>query len=88
MNQSEFLAVTCILLQAWEKSHVQGAVGFAFAPRWLKNWRDNFKPISKRSKSNDVFTFDSHLKTALAMFFRAPTSFSTALLSSSGMEFI
>ena len=31
MNQSEFLAVACIMLQAREKSHVQGAVGFAFA---------------------------------------------------------
>ena len=37
MNQSEFLAVTCMLLQAREKSHVQGAVGFAFALHWLKN---------------------------------------------------
>ena len=31
----------------------------------LKNWREIFNPISKRSKgnSNRVVTFDSHLKT-------------------------
>jgi len=32
---------------------------------WLKNWRDSFKPITKRSNCNHVITFDSHLKTAL-----------------------
>jgi len=32
---------------------------------WLKNWRESFKPITKRSNRNQIITFDSHLKTAL-----------------------
>ena len=44
---------------------MQGAIGFGFAPHWLKNWRESFKPITKRSNRNLVITFDSHLKTAL-----------------------
>ena len=65
MNQSQFLAITCNLLEAREKSRVQGAIGFGFASRWLKNWRESFKPITKRSNRNHVITFDSHLKSAL-----------------------
>ena len=64
MNQSEFLAITCNLLNAREKSRVQGAIGFGFASHWLKNWREVFKPVTKRSNRNRVITFDSHLKTA------------------------
>ena len=63
MNQSEFLANTCNSLEAREKSRVQGAIGFA--SHWLKNWRESFKPITKRSNRNHVMTFDSHLKIAL-----------------------
>ena len=40
MNQSEFLAITCNLLKAREKSRVQGAIGFGFASHWLKNWHE------------------------------------------------
>ena len=40
MNQSEFLAITCNLLKAREKSRAQGAIGFDFASHWLKNWRE------------------------------------------------
>ena len=65
MNQSEFLAITCNSLEAREKSRVRGAIGFGFASDWLKNWRESFKPITKRSNRNHVITFDSHLKTAL-----------------------
>ena len=65
MNQSQFLAITCNSLEAREKSLVQGAIGFGFASHWLKNWRESFKPITKRSNRNPVITFDSHLKTAL-----------------------
>ena len=36
MNQSQFLAITCNSLEAREKSRVQGAIGFDFAPYWLK----------------------------------------------------
>ena len=64
-NQSQFLAITCHSLKAREKSRVHGAIGFGFASHWLKNWRESFKPITKRSNRNHVITFDSHLKTAL-----------------------
>ena len=65
MNQSQFLAITCNSLDAREKSRVQGAIGFGFASHWLKNWRNFFKPMTKRTNRNHVITFDSHLKTAL-----------------------
>ena len=67
MNQSQFLAITCNSLKAREKSRVHGAIGFGFASHWLKNWRESFKPITKRSNRNHVITFDSHLKTALIL---------------------
>ena len=38
-------------------------IGFGF--HWLKNWRESFKPITKRSNRNHVITFDRHLKSAL-----------------------
>ena len=66
MNQSQFLAITCNSLEAREKSRVYGAIGFGLASHWLKNWRESFKPITKRSNRNHVITFDGHLKTALA----------------------
>ena len=65
MNQSKFLAITCNSREAREKLRVRGAIGFGFASHWLKNWRDSFKSITKRSNRNHVITFDSHLKTAL-----------------------
>ena len=67
MNQSQFLAITCNSLEAREKSRVHGAIGFGFDSHWLKNWRESFKPITKRSNRNHVITFDSHLKTALIL---------------------
>ena len=65
MNQSQFLAITSNLLKAQWKSRVHGTIGFDFASHWLKNWRESFKPITKRSNRNHVISFDSHLKTAL-----------------------
>ena len=65
MNQSQFLAITCNKFKARKKSRVHSAIGFGFASHWLKNWRESFKPITKRSNRNHVITFDSHLKTAL-----------------------
>ena len=67
MNQSQFLAITCNSLEAREKSRVRGAIGFGFDFHWLKNWRESFKPITKRGNRNHVITFDSHLKTALLL---------------------
>ena len=69
MNQSQFLAITCNSLKAREESRVHGAIGFGFASHWLKNWRESFKPITKRSNCDHVITFDSHLKTALTLMF-------------------
>ena len=66
MNQSQLLAIICKSLKAREKSRVHGAICFSFASHWLKNWRESFKPITKRSNRNHVITFDSHLKTALS----------------------
>ena len=68
MNQSQFLEISCNSLEAREKSRVHGAIGFGFASHWLKNWRESFKPITRRSNRNHVITFDSHLKTALTVF--------------------
>ena len=65
MNQSQFLVIISNLLKAREKSRIHGVIGFGFAPHWLKNWRESFKPIIKLSNRNHVITFDSHLKTAL-----------------------
>ena len=65
MNQSQFLETTCNSLKAREKSLVHGSIGLGFASHWLKNWSESFKPITERSNRNHVFTFDSHLKTAL-----------------------
>ena len=66
MNQSQLLAITCNSLEAREKSRVQGGIGFGSASHWLRNWRESFKPITKRSNHKHVITFDSHLKTALS----------------------
>ena len=57
MNQSQFLATTCNSPEAREKSRVHGAIGFGFASHWLKNWRESFEPITKRSNHNHVITF-------------------------------
>ena len=55
-----------------KKSRVRGAFGFGFDSHWLKNWRESFKPITKRSIRNHGFTFDFHLKTALNRRFDMP----------------
>ena len=68
MNQSQFLAITCNSLEAREKSSVHGTIGFGFAFHWLKNWRDSFKPITKRSNRSHVIAFDGHLKTTLFIY--------------------
>ena len=55
--------MTCNRLEAREKSRVRGAIGFGFTSHCLKNWRESFKTITKRSNRNHVITSDSHLKT-------------------------
>ena len=67
MNQSQFPAIICNSLKAWEESRAHGAIGFGLASHWLKNWRESFKPITKRNNRNHAITFDSHLKTALTL---------------------
>ena len=66
MNQSQFIAITCNSREAREELRLHGEIGFGFDFHWLKNWRESFKPITKRSNRNHVITFDSHLKTALS----------------------
>lgn len=67
MNQSEFLEITCNLLEVWEKSQVKSAISFCFASLWLKTCAK----LLSRSLSvannycNSVITFNSHFKTAL-----------------------
>ena len=75
MNQSQFLAITWNSLEAREKSRIRGAIGFAYDSHWLKNWRESFKPITKRSNRNHIITFDSHLQTALMNEFHVSTSY-------------
>ena len=60
MNQSQFLAITCNSPEAGKKLRVHGAIGFGFDSHWLNNWRESFKPITKRSNRNHGITFDSH----------------------------
>ena len=64
-NQSQFLAITSNSLKAPEQSREHDAIGFGFASHWLKNWRESFTPITKRSNRNHVITFNSRLKTVL-----------------------
>ena len=54
MNQSQYLATTCNSLKAREESCARGAIGFGLASHWLKNWRESFKPITKRNNRNRV----------------------------------
>ena len=61
MNQSQFLAITGNSLEAREKSRVRGEIGFGFTSHWLKNWRDSFKPTTKRSNRNHVNPVPSFL---------------------------
>ena len=66
MDQSKFVAMLCNMLKAREKSRVQvDSIGLGFPSHWLINWREVFKPITKRGNFNHVITFDSHLKTTL-----------------------
>jgi len=67
-QRNEPITIVAIIwnsLKAREESRVHGAIGFGLASHWLKNWRESFKPITKRCNRNHVITFDSHLKTAL-----------------------
>ena len=81
MNQSQFLAITCNSLKAREKSRVHGAIGFGFASHWLKNCRESFEPVTKRSNRNRVITFDSHLK--IEVLISLPLSISNQISQSS-----
>ena len=64
MSESQFIEINCDLLKAREKSRSQSVLTFhfAFASRWLKNWRDILKTTTKRSDRNSVISFDGHLK--------------------------
>ena len=46
MNQSDFLAITCSLLTARERSRVQGAIGHGL-PLFLIGWKTGARPFSQ-----------------------------------------
>ena len=50
MNQWELEENTRNQRQARENAYDQVAIGFGFAPDWLRRWREFFKPITERSK--------------------------------------
>ena len=45
--------------------HVLVVISFGFPFHCLINWREIFKPITRRSNCNRVITFDRNFKTAL-----------------------
>lgn len=65
MNQSELLTITHNLLEAQEKSCVQGAIGFGFASHRSENLSEIFYLITNQRNRNRGTAFDSHLKTPL-----------------------
>ena len=68
MNQSKLEAITCRRRKARENAQEQVAIGFGFTSDWLRNLRESFKPITKRSNTKPKqtqITFDSHVKIAL-----------------------
>ena len=76
-------AITCNSLNAREKSRVHGAIGFGFASHWLKNWRESFKPLAKRSAA---ITFDNNLTTALNSYNDIYTKIFAAFVSIGNLE--
>ena len=64
MNQSEFLAIPCNLLEAKEKRSNKVRLILVLLMIGLRKLARDFRPITKRSNRNRVITFDSHLKTA------------------------
>lgn len=55
--------ILLILVVQWEKSRPQCTVGFA--SRWMKNWREILKSITKCC--NRIITYHSHLRTAICI---------------------
>ena len=55
MDQSQFLAITCNSLKAWEKLRLHGAIAFGFASHWLKNWHESFNPFRTSGVEFDPF---------------------------------
>ena len=66
MNQSQFLTITCNSLEAGGKSRLHGAIGLGFASHWLKNWRESFKPITKRCNRNHLRRLERVFLVAIA----------------------
>ena len=51
MNQSEFEANACNGRQARENACDQVMIAFGLVSHWLRKWRDNWEPITERSKA-------------------------------------
>ena len=62
MHQSEFLATTCNLLKAREKSSAQSAIAFGFASLWLKKLAREFYGNQKAQQSQSRNYFGQPLE--------------------------
>ena len=63
--------------------HERVTIGFGFTSDWLRNWREFFKPITKRRSAKPKqtrSTFDSQVKTALSLLNRK--GFNKSILAS------
>ena len=63
MGQSESEVIAGNRHKARESARIQLVVILRLIG--LKNWREIFKPITKRNNRIHLTTFDSHLKTAI-----------------------
>ena len=47
VNQSKLEVITSSRHKARENVHARAMIGFGFTSDWLKNWRENFEPITE-----------------------------------------
>ena len=47
VNQSKLEVITRSRHKARENVHARAMIGFGFTSDWLKNWRENFEPITE-----------------------------------------
>ena len=47
VNQSKLKVITSSRHKARETVHARATIGFGLTSDWLKQWRENFEPITK-----------------------------------------
>ena len=47
VNQSKLEVITRSQHKARENVHARAMIGFGFTSDWLKNWHENFEPITE-----------------------------------------